>query len=389
VGRAILGAVLAAAAIAPAGAAEVVFRPSLSFGVLHDGNVDVVGTGRGDDAAQIWADLAVDRTGPQSKLSFVYTPSYRKYRNASDLDYFGNAVVLSYAREPSRRTRTVVNVDATRSDTQGIQSYNTDRPLTFVPRTTTYRFLGDVAGTVGLARRSLIDWEARVQSDRYDSTDTTTYINSASVAALGGWRYEVSERSTIGLALRVDWFVYEDKPTIHIPDVVTETLSLSGTASLGRGTDLAYGAGASLSGSDGTTQTSPAFFVTVSNRRSERMTLDAGARQAVGTGTGIGGGSLDRGAWVGFTRSAPMRGLRSAVHASYWFRRALELVQQASGEVRTADLTGTIGWTFNRYIGLDAAATFVDQHSPTNGTSSADTNYASYGILFRWAIRGR
>jgi len=227
VGRAILGAVLAAAAIAPAGAAEVVFRPSLSFGVLHDGNVDVVGTGRGDDAAQIWADLAVDRTGPQSKLSFVYTPSYRKYRNASDLDYFGNAVVLSYAREPSRRTRTVVNVDATRSDTQGIQSYNTDRPLTFVPRTTTYRFLGDVAGTVGLARRSLIDWEARVQSDRYDSTDTTTYINSASVAALGGWRYEVSERSTIGLALRVDWFVYEDKPTIHIPDVVTETLCRS------------------------------------------------------------------------------------------------------------------------------------------------------------------
>ena len=384
-------AVIATACVsAPALAADVVFRPYLSFGVLHDGNVQVVGSGQGDDAAELAIELAVDRIAPQSKLTFAYRPSYRMYRTNRDLDYFGNAIVFNYTREPSRRTKTSVNFDATRSDRQGISDYSADRPVTFVPRTTTYRFAGDVGGSVGLARRSLFDWDVRLQSDRYSSTGTTSLQDSSSIGALGGWRYEATEKSTLGLALRLDWFIYAQNTTPPTSDIVSETLAFVGTQATRRSTELDYGAGASFSQSAGKTLTNPTFYFGVKSKRSETMTIDAGVRQAVGTGPGVGGGSLDRGAWIAFTRVPALRGLQASAYASYWFRRELEFdPQQPSAEVRTADVTGTVGWTFNRYVSLNAAYAFVDQQSPTSSAPNSDTNYSSYGVYVRWAIRGR
>ena len=384
-------AVIATACVsASALAAEVVFRPYLSFGVLHDGNVQVVGSGRGDDAAELAIELAVDRITPQSRLSFAYRPSYRKYRTDSALDSFGNAVVLNYTREPSRRTKTTVNFDATRSDVQGIQDYNTDRPVTFVPRTTTYRFAGDAGGTVGLARRNLVDWDVRLQSDRYSRRATTTLQDSSSIGALGGWRYEASEKSTLGLAVRLDWFIYARNTTPPRSDIVSETLAFVGTQATGRTTELDYGAGASFSASAGRTLTNPTFYFSVKSKRSETMTIDAGVRQAVGAGPGVGGGSLDRGAWIAFARVPGQRGLQASAYAGYWFRTALAFdPQQASAEIRTADVTGTVGWTFNRYVSLNAAYAFVDQKSAASAAPNSDTNYSSYGVYVRWAIRGR
>ena len=388
--RRVASTALAAASMAvPTGAADVVFRPSLSFGLFHDGNIDIVGTSKGDDAGEISLDLVLDRLTPRSKLTFAYRPSYRRYRTATDLDYFANTVVLSYAHQKSRRTKTAASFDASRTETQGIQDYSTDRPVTFVPRTTTYRVAGGVGGTVGMARRSLVDWGARIQGDSYQSSGSTQYDNSGAIGVLGGWRFEASQKSTIGLALRVDWFVYEQNSANSVPNVVTETFGITGTQVIARTTDMSYGAGASLSASSGSTKTNPWFLITVANKLSERTTINAGAKQAVGTGTGIGGGSLDRGAWLGYARSAQKRGVSASIYGSYWFRQSLELAQQGSGEVRTADVTGTVGWTFSRYLALTAAYSYVDQHSPTATVSSSDTSYSSYGVFLRWAMRGR
>jgi hypothetical protein len=165
---------------------------------------------------------------------------------------------------------------------------------------------------------------------------------------------------------------------------------LVGTHATGRSTELDYGAGASVSQSAGSTVTNPTFYINDKSKRSETMTVDAGLRQAVGAGPGVGGGSLDRGAWVAFTRAPALRGLQASAYASYWFRRALEFdPQQSSAEVRTADVTGTVGWTFSRYVSLDAAYTFVDQQSPTSSAPNSETTYSSYGVYVRWAIRGR
>jgi hypothetical protein len=88
----------------PASSAAVDFRPVLTFGLYHSGNVQIIGNNPvGDETAAIAVDLAVDRTTANSTFSFYYQASYVGYKDNSSLNYLGNLLGASYTAEMSRR----------------------------------------------------------------------------------------------------------------------------------------------------------------------------------------------------------------------------------------------------------------------------------------------
>jgi hypothetical protein len=389
----ILASFLFAVFTPTARAAQVDFRPVLSFGVFHSGNVLLVGydpaTGQqsnpvSDDLAILAVDLAVDRNEPGSKFSFLYRPTYAWYRERSDLDYFGNMIELKYAKEASRRSGMSVSLDGTRTDFQGITAQNADRPDSVVPRTTITRAYAVVEGSAAVAQRGLLDWQVHGGLDHYDAVAGVPFNNSNSVGVRGGWRYELSERSSLGVAVSANRIGYDLSAA-----VIDESLLLTGTYSIGRSTQMAYDVGATHTTSDGPSDTGGLFRIAFKQELTGVSTMNVGASQDVTPGTGLQGSSRDSGAWVSYERTNEGRGLRGAVNGAYWYRNGLSVGDTAASTSTTLNLTGSIGWTFNRYVGLNATYAFVDQVSKNGGTDAFDTRFSVYGINLRWAIRGR
>lgn len=412
----------AAMAATSALAAEVVFRPALTFGLFHDGNVHVVDfdphtmmrtSSLGDDVAALGVDLAVDRNTADSKMSFSYQPSSSKYHRATGSDYVENAVFFSYSHDTSARTRTEVSLDAIRTEFQGIRSFNADRPTTLVPRTTVTRVHTAVAGTVAASRRSMIDWGIGGGLNRYDSVAGVMFQNDRFTFARGAWRYALSERSTIGPGFDVGWVGYDsvagggNASVTPIPNAVTETLSLVGTHSAGRYVTVDYAAGITRTVQEGDASTDGTFRVVVRRVIEAESELRAGVGRGVSPGSGLGGISLDTGGWITYSRTPSRRGLSGSLNGGYWYREdvrgvtsppptAMSPTTTAGTNTKTLDLSGSVGWNFNRFLALNAACSYVDQTTSyaaqttePSAPSALGTRYVTYGLYIRWALRGR
>ena len=402
----------------PSRAMEVDFRPSMAFGAAHDGNVRIVDydpttqqsvSKQGDDYARVDLLLGWDWKTRTSTISFTYHPEYVKYRNRSELDFFGNTLLFGYSRQTSPRTKTTVDVDVTRTDTQGVNSVNVGRPNTFVPRTTLTAVYLDSGGAIAVGARAFVDWRARASADRHKEVDNIVFQDTSELGVMGGWRYALSERSTLGLAVDLDGFDYSPVPpgttASTLPSVFVETVGLSGTYAANRQTGLSYTVGAShstwgtTSTESGGSTTNGSFSLAIAREIAEVSHLAAGISQGVAPGSGAAGATLDTGAWVGYTRSAPRRGLTASLYGSYWHRAELHLSSQSGGSTDTGSVSGTIGWVFNRFVSLHGAysystqphltITVVEQDGTTKQQPIDSANYGSYGVFLRWAIGGR
>lgn len=378
----------------PAVAAQVDFRPVLTFGVLHSGNVRIIGTDTvAEESAAIAVDLSVDRATASSDFSFLYQATYIGYRRNSGLDFLGNLLAASYGKQVSRRTNLQATGGVLRTDVQGVAASsidsqsgaasNVDRPLTFVPRTTITRGYGDVSGSVGVGRRGFVDWAVRAGVSRYAEVPGVVLNNSTSAGARGGWRYELNERGTLGLAVSLDWFAYDVGA-----NVVTEGLVLTGTYNLGRYTGLTYDAGLTRSTSDGLSTTSATILLSFERVLSKVSSLTAGVRQFVTPGTGLQGATSDSGTWISYKQSSPRNGLDGRLVGAYWYSKGLQFGDTPTTNTQTLNLAGALGWRFNRFLSLSAAYAYFYQLDRGDSASSLNTRYASYGLFLRWGIRG-
>lgn len=387
---------LAAGAIGPA---KADFRPLLTFGVFHDGNVSVTGEGTGDEGATLAFDLEWDHATATSTFAFTYRPSYTAYRTFSDLDYFGNRVVLAYARERSQSSRFTIDAFLSRTDHQGQTADNADSATTFVPRTTESQANLKFAGTVGAGRRGLLDWEVRGEAYVYEDVDddpSTTadesfdFNNSTSGSGRLGWRGELSERNTLGAAIDLAYFGYEFGPGVGVA-----TAGLVGTYRASASWLIDYAAGYSRAESDGFAVNGLSFNGRVDYTVLEKKsTFSAGARQVFAPGTGLGGATQDRVAWVSYGHTPTARGISGSLLASYSQRDTVQFGPSPPGaDTSTASASGTIGWVFNRFLSLNAYGAYVDQESRNEPdpalAAQLATSYASYALFLRWAIRGR
>ena len=366
----------------------------MTFGIFHDGNIDVVGEGRGDDVARLGFDLSWSRLTPGSSLDFRWRPVYVHYQKTEDADYFSNTLILDYSREATRRSRFSVSADASRTEYQGQTADRPDRPITFVPRTTETRVGCDVGGTVSVGRRALLDWSVRAGASFFDdladnpatpAVDPVDYNDSTNVGGRTAWRHEISEQASIGVGLDLTYFGYE-----QFSGVFVESVGLVGSNELGRSSTLTYAAGASRSSSDGDASTDFAFSATFTRDFTEDSSLSTGARQSIAPGTGLGGATQDRGAWLSYGHESPARGLTGSVLGGYWQRIGVDFAGSTSGgDTETINVTGSLGWRFNRFVSLDTYYAYVDQSALHGTDPGLETSYSSYGVYVRWAMRGR
>jgi hypothetical protein len=373
-------------------AASMDFRPSLRFGLFHDGNVNVIGGAQGDDVAALSLDLVWDRTTATSNFELLYRPSYVYYQTASELDYFANTLVVDFRKQQSDDSQIRVDGYFTRSDRQGQTQFAADRATTYVPRSTQTIASIDVDGTHPAGKRGYLDWRIRggvnLYEDAPDDPATTPvegdFNDSGWYSGRLDWRQEVSRRNTLGLGGGAAHFGYELTPSVFVV-----SLGLVGTCQASPLWTLDYAIGASRATSDGTSDDGLTFNTTIRYAAGRASTFEAGARQVFSPGTGVGGATQDLGAWVSFTHDRTDRGLFGEAVGGYWKRDAAEFSSTAVGDTETFNVAGSMGWGFNRFVALEWAYAYIDQ-TGTNGIDSEfDTNYSTYGIYLRWAIRGR
>jgi hypothetical protein len=391
--------VLLATAAASGNAAEVDFRPSLSFGVFHDGNISVTGGAHGDEAALLTVDLTVERKMPTSSLLFTYRPSYVAYNKSSDLDYFGNTIDFSFSHDGARASHFFVDVYLVRTDYQGPTAATADLATTYVPRTTLTQGIVKVAQSVAAGKRGFFDWQVRASADRRkdlaDNPATATpgdpvdFNDADAVGARLGWRSELSTRNTLGAGLDVARFGYEFGPSVTV-----ETLGLVGTCQASEFWLIEYAVGGSRADQESDSISGFSFNTTVTYATDRASTFSAGARQVFAPGVGVGAATQDRGVWASYSHTPAARGLSGSAIVGYWQRDELEFASSGPGNASDSiTVNGTLGWNFNPYLALSAYGAYIDQNARKVTdpviAASLNTNYSSYGLYLRWAIRGR
>jgi hypothetical protein len=373
-------------------AADVDFRPTMSFGIFHDGNVQVVGdaTGEGDDVAAISMDLVVVRTSPDSTLNFAYRPVYVWHKENTEDNYFGQSVDLNYVTSRSRDAQYTFDLNGYRTERQGVRATDPAAPATFVPRTVQTHGGGRVHGT-HTGRRNIVDWELHGNFDIYSDDEPEVppppgtvdeLEDSAGAGALTSWRYQISENSTIGLGLIFDTLFYETFETVYV-----ESFGLVGSHQFSPATSMTYAVGASRTETNEASDTNFAADVTIARTITDVSSLTAGVRQSVSRGSGLGGVSLDTGGYVSYTHDVPRPGITGSVTAGYWRRDPIGVDEAApSTSTNTFSASGSIGWNFNRYLSLNLYDSYSYQ---TASDQTLDTQYNSVGLTLNWNIRGR
>ena len=386
-------------------AAEVDFRPALTFGIYHDGNIAVTGEDQpGDEVATLGLDLVLDRRTALSDFTFTYHPSYVAYNKSEGLDYFSNTLALGYTHNFTPEKRLSAGLDAGRTDRQGLRVTGADQPVTFLPRTTQTYGHAHLGGSFPAGRRALIDWGTSAGISRSEDVadnpatpapgDGVDYNDSVDFGARGAWRRELSERSSLGLGLDASYFDFEDTDSVFV-----ESLGLVGTWNTARTMTLSYALGATRANSGDDSDTAMYVDVTLSKMPTEASTFGAGLRQSYTPGTGIGGATQDRGGWVSYEHVSPAQGVNASILGGYWERLVVDFGgagatppppgTPVAGDTKTFTVSGSVGWNFNRYVALSGVYAFVDQRAASGAADSLDTRYGSYGINLRWNITGR
>jgi hypothetical protein len=163
-------ALVATWAVTSARAADVNFRPTMSFGLFHDGNISVTGGARGDENATVALDLAVDSKTPTTMFSFSYRPTYVAYRRATDLNYFGNTVSMGFSADTSRDSHYAFDMYVSRTDHQGLTEH-TGRGRVLFPNDATQ---GSFRSPARTAQGDAASWTGiRGGADCYKDLSTT------------------------------------------------------------------------------------------------------------------------------------------------------------------------------------------------------------------------
>ena len=398
-GKRRLGAILALVAagclVAPARAAESVFRPVLVLGAYHDGNIKIIGTDeRGDDAFTAALDLDYERSTRESSWRFNYRPVYTAYRENDGLNYFGQTAYAAFAKKFSGQSDFHADLAASYTDRQGVRAFRPDQPVNFVERNTELSADLRVGGTFTSGRRSLIDWNVGGGVVEYGDD---TLVDNQFFGGGAGWRYAFSERSSLGFSLRGDAYLYDEVAGAPggAVDTGATTAHIVGEHHFSEVTTFNYAAGATYTDSDLTSDTNFSGEVSLTRKTSKRSDLVIGARQGVGGGTGKGGPTLDTGAYVSYTLRPERRGLEANVLAGFWQRDGAAINGSDAAKITTWSSVETVGWAFNRFISANLIHSFSNQNTSgtdgldTSGTDGLDTSYHSYGAYLRWNIRGR
>jgi hypothetical protein len=385
--------VLAAAAILAAGlvppgarAAEVSFSPTLNASYYWDGNTEIVqedGETTSDRAIRLSLSLPVRVSRPLWSFNTSYSISGRVYNEREDSNDVSQSLSLGYNRTLTERNTFGVSASASRTEDQQVEPDAPDQPITYLPRSPRTNVNASISGSTDVSARSDVNWSVGASTVLYDDTTDLDYEDADAYSATGGWSYRISEMTSAGFGYRYGRSVYEDRP-----DAESHALAYTGSTTTRQQVGLTYALGViatDTGNGEGWTTNGGANFAARYNPRPDHS-LSAGIRQDVSVGRGLGGPTLDRGAYVGWSWSH-VRGLGIAVTGGYWTR---ESVEGLGDETKSLFVSESLSWGFGEYLRLGLFHSYRDQTDdrPDATGPTFDTSYHTAGINLGWTILG-
>ncbi len=381
------GVLSAVLAVLPARAAEVSFGPTLDASYYWDGNPQIVDPetddASGDQAIRLSLSLPLRVSRPLWSFTSAYTISGRVYAEQDDDNEVFHSLSLGYNRSSSERSAFAVSLGASRTQEQQVEPDAPDQPITYLPRSTRTNVNASVSGTTDVSARSDVSWSVSGSTSLYDDTADLDYEDADAYSATGGWSYRISEMTSAGFGYRYGRSIYEDRP-----DAESHALAYTGSTMTRKQVGLTYVLGVIATDTgdgEGWYTNGGANFAARFNPRPDHS-LSAGVRQDVSVGRGLGGPTLDRGAYVGWSWSR-VRGLGIAVTGGYWAR---ESVEGLGDETKSLYVSESLSWSFGEYLRLGVFHSYRDQTDDRPGGTGPtfDTSYHTAGINVGWTILG-
>ena len=378
-----IGAVIAAAAVP---AAEWQLLPSVDLAYYRDGNVNVVSQDNAsDEVVRVGATIDWTVRKPGTDFQLVYAPYHETYLDLSDLDYTAHQLSLGVSHEASRRSNFRLDLNGWLTQRQAIQTLVPGSPVTLVPRSEQLNLYLELAGRVGVGRRSFFDWGADGSSNdfRVAAAGGTPPQDSQSAGASVGWGVELNPSSDLGVRVRARRLSFDVDPTTD-----TAAFELFFGHEFSREVSFSASLGAGRSSTGSFESTDPVYEATVTRTYRSGSALEGGVRQDVSNYSGVGTATLDRGAWFAVRPQTRSERFSTNVTLYYWRREAVDAAA-SSLDVETFEGIASLAWSPKGGVfALGGFYSYHDQNDLSGTGTGVDTSYGSGGFFFRWSFRG-
>jgi hypothetical protein len=122
--------------------AKATFWVDIGYGETYSNNTEyIAGLEESDVVSEIEAEIPIRGERPGRSWEFVYRPSYKKYRDFSDLDHYEHVAWFDLTSAPSPKTRWSFNTYYFNTQSQG-GSLDVDTPTTFLTYRTERELIG-------------------------------------------------------------------------------------------------------------------------------------------------------------------------------------------------------------------------------------------------------
>lgn len=408
-------------------AVDYTFDPEAEVRVLQNGNVNVTGSGRSDQAAQFSLVLPWTAKTPRTSFRVVYRPHYQRYGEVNGASHLAHHLTAGMQRSLSRRSNFGLSFYGSRGEQQSQVFEAPELVSSLVPRTTVTRGGFDVNGRLSTGERTFLTWGVGGGINRYEDpvivtaiqpstgqivTGPLPLVDSDYVEGRFGWGMEFSERTTAGIEYSGRFLTFEDIPitppfrevaftgrqtTAHsiyfngsrkFGATVTGNLQLGVVRTQVEGSTVAGGARANID---------PSVNASFARSITQNASLAFGVRQSVGSGNGLSGASLDRGGFGSWAWASPRTGFGAGVTLAYWQREAIEeATLDRRSATRTLQMSENLSWTPGSHFSYGVFHSYRDQAASDGSSlgfgpdSQLEANgYHSGGLFVRWNIFGR
>lgn len=366
--------------IEPAWAADVRFWPAIEARAIRVGNVENIGVGVTDTALRTTLELGWSKSTPRFAWELKYAPFHEKYVDDSDLDYTGHALESILRKRFTPRSSVHFGVAASRSSSWQAYFAQPNLPISAVPRTTIDAGALQFGGENRVTPRNTLSWDIAGSGVRYGDQEMDSMfiflVDHTKAGAEGGWRFQTATGVTWGAALQSEIIDYDEFETASVQSLrATTGRPLGPSAQL----ELAVGAAWFEQGSNSSTEAD--FDLSFEWRRGVLSVMSLGVTQSIGPGSGLGGPTLDRGMYGGWSRLPAERGIAAQVLAGYTTRDPLSPDLQVQDEPDYFFVLSSLDWRFGRYLVLGVFHRY--QNQALDGVAALEAANSSGGVMVR------
>lgn len=360
---------------------DVHFAPSADLRVEKTGNVNVVGgSEQSDIVTGLSVRLALEADRPATSLRFSYLPQRQTFQDFGNFDNTAHTVQGSLNHQGPTGSNYNLQLNASRTQQQGIDPDNPGGTVSLVPRTTIERAQLQWGGSTAPSVRSVWTWAFRGAVNRFEDLPTVDFEDSDEAGMQLGWGRSVSVKTSWAIQYSLQVIDPERSES-------TEAHSLRWAINhqFGRYLSGRAAAGSFFTSVGSEAFTDPAVELALTRSGATSWATEIGVRQSVSSGTGEGGATLDRSLYTSYQKTSRTGKLGFGINASFARRESFDTLSGDPRTVESALAQTTINWQPLRGLSMGVFHRYVNQDSTAStATAPADADYHAGGLFLAY-----